>query len=567
LENALDAAANDSTVSVVSNSWGISTDFTDPNMNASLQHGAAVGKTFFFSTGDSPDISYPATSPYVVAVGGTTLHTNSNSTWASESTWSIAGRGCSGVFARPSWQTGVGHATCPGRAEPDVSADANPSTGAYVYFSGAAHQIGGTSLAAPLWAGMTADWVQARGASFFAGPTLYLLANNPSVYHHEFHDVTTGTDGGVPAYAGWDEATGWGSPDLDNLITTDIGLTATATTLAAARNPITLGTTSATYTATVTPTPTSGTVTFRLGGQSIGGCTGKTLTAGRATCAVGYSQSGRYAISVLYTGDATHSGNRGMTVSQVVNPVPAPPAGYWMAGGSGAVYGFGQSKWHGNATTSAVTHLEPAPSRQGYWVVNRAGQVFAFGSAHRLGNAPALLPGETVSSLSTTPSGNGYWLFTSKGRALTYGDAHFYGDMSGRALNQPVIGSVATPTGHGYYMVAADGGIFTFGDAHFYGSTGALHLNKPVNGIVPTPTNRGYWLVASDGGIFAFGDAGFHGSMGGARLNRPVVGMVRYGNGYLMVGSDGGIFDFSDKPFLGSLAGTALPAPIVSVAS
>ncbi|HEX4491248.1 MAG TPA: protease pro-enzyme activation domain-containing protein [Acidimicrobiia bacterium] len=574
LENAVNAAANDTAVKVVSNSWGIPSDGFDPNMDASLQHAAASGKTFFFSTGDLPEISYPATSPYVVAVGGTTLNLASGSfAYQSESTWSAAGRGCSSVFARPSWQTGVGSApTCSGRAEPDVSADANPATGAYVYYEGGAAQIGGTSLAAPLWAGMTADWAQARidaskPALGFATPALYLLANNPAVYHQIFHDVTTGATGGVPARSGWDEATGWGSPNLAKLIQIDHDLITTSTSLHSSRNPATLGATAVTYTATVSPTPSGGTVTFKRSGVAIGGCTGKTLSAGHASCSIFFSQAGRYGVSVSYTGDATHAGNRGSTITQVVGPVPPPPAGYWMVGSTGAVYGFGLSKWHGNAPTTGVTHLEPAPSRQGYYVVNRAGQVFAFGSAHSLGNASGLAAGETVSSLSVTPSGNGYWLFTSHGRALTFGDAHFYGDMSSVALNQPVIGSVATPTGHGYYMVAADGGIFTFGDAAFYGSTGAIRLNRPVNGIVPTPTNRGYWLVASDGGIFAFGDAAFHGSMGGSHLNQPVVGMVRYGNGYLMVASDGGVFDFSTTKFLGSLGGVAVPAPIVGIAS
>jgi hypothetical protein len=363
-----------------------------------------------------------------------------------------------------------------------------------------AGQIGGTSLATPLWAGMTALWIQARitasqPALGFAAPALYTLANNGSVYHHVFHDVTTGSTGGVAAAAGWDEATGWGSPNLGILIQTDHDLISTATTVHSSRNPIPLGTSSVVYTATVSPTPTSGTVTFRRGGLAIAGCTGKALSFGHTTCTVGFSQSGAYSVSATYSGNSIYAGNRGMTLAQIVSPVPPPPPGYWMVGGTGSVYGFGTSKWHGNAPTATVTHLEPTPSRQGYWIVNRAGQVFAYGSAHSFGNASGLLPGESVSSLSATPTGNGYWLFTTKGRALRFGDAQFYGDMSGTALNQPVIGSVATPTGHGYYMVAADGGIFTFGDAHFYGSTGALRLNRPVNGIVPTPASTGRWAA------------------------------------------------------------------------
>ena len=573
VEQAVNAAANDPTVSVVSNSWGFNADGDDQAMDTSLQHAAAVGKTFFFSSDDTANISYPATSPYVVAVGGTTLNLASGTfNYASESAWGDSGNGCTMLFARRPWQVGVeSAATCSGRAEPDVAADAAPGTGAYVFYRGGHQQIGGTSLSAPLWAGMTAIWNEkllqsSRPSVGFVAPTLYSIGNNPSVYHSDFHDVTSGSAGGNPAGPRWDEVTGWGSPNLANLVGQYIHQTPTSTTVSASSDPAAFGST-VVYTATVSPTPASGTVTFRQSGTIVSGCSAVALSLGQAHCTVTYSQSGSYRVQAAFSGNADAAGGVSNTLVETVDPVPAPPAGYWMVDSAGSVYGFGESKWAGNAATSGVSHLEPTPSRNGYWIVNRAGQVFAFGGAPWLGNATGLAAGETVSSLSSTASGKGYWLFTSRGRVLRFGDAGFFGDLSGRALNGPVIGSVATPTGRGYYMVASDGGIFSFGDAHFFGSTGGIRLNQPVNGLVPTPTGRGYWMVASDGGIFAFGDASFRGSMGATRLNKPVVGMVRYGNGYLMVGSDGGIFDFSDKPFLGSLGGTPVPAPIVSVAS
>jgi kumamolisin len=571
VQNALEAAANDPTVSVVSNSWGFGVDASDPTMDNSLQHAAAVGKTFFFSSDDTADISYPATSPYVVSVGGTTLNLAASTfNYASESAWAGSGNGCSGVFARPTWQYGVAAAPCGGRAEPDVAAAADPATGAYTYYAGGHHQVGGTSLAAPLWAGMTAIWNErllqvSRPPVGLLAPALYAIGNNPSVYLSDFHDVTSGSAGGHSAGPGWDEVTGWGSPNLANLITTYLNLTPTATTITASLNPVVAGH-SVAFTATVSPTPSSGTVAFRLAGITISGCSAIAPASGQARCTVALNQAGSFRVQASYTGNATLSGSPSNTIFERVNAAP-PGAGYWMVGSTGDVYAFGARKSAGNARTTSVAHLEPTPSRRGYWIVNRAGQVFAFGDAPALGNARGIGAGETVSSLSSTPSGHGYWLFTSRGRALRFGDAQSFGDLSGHALNRPVIGSVTTPSGHGYYMVASDGGIFSFGDAKFFGSTGGIRLNQPVNGLVPTPTGRGYWMVASDGGIFAFGDASFRGSMGGTRLNKPVVGMVRYGNGYLMVGSDGGIFDFSDKPFLGSLAGKPLPAPIVSVAS
>src|SRR5207253_10667243 len=129
--------------------------------------------------------------------------------------------GCSTVFARPSWQVGVSAATCAGRAEPDVAADADPNTGAYVYSQASAQPVGGTSLAAPLWAGMAADVNRYLGANGkplmgFSAPRLYQLATNATTYSRDFHDVTSGNNG-YPAGPGWDEATGWGSPNLANL--------------------------------------------------------------------------------------------------------------------------------------------------------------------------------------------------------------------------------------------------------------------------------------------------------------------------------------------------------------
>ncbi|MGH9249620.1 MAG: S8 family serine peptidase, partial [Acidimicrobiales bacterium] len=255
---------------------------------------------------------------------------------------------------------------------------------------------------------------------------------------------------------------------------------------------------------------------------------------------------------------------------------PAPPAapvrsGYWMLGGDGRVYAFGDAARAGEPTahlgSASAADIEPTPSGAGYWVLDEWGGVFGYGDARYLGRVASgdLTPGERAISLSATPTGHGYWVFTTRGRVLAFGDASFVGDMRAAALNGPVIGSVATPTGRGYYMVAADGGIFSFGDAKFHGSMGDKTMNAPVGGLVPDRDGSGYWLVASDGGVFAF-DAGFRGSMGGKPLNAPITGMVAYGDGYLMVGTDGGIFSFSDKAFVGSLGATPPARPIVSVA-
>jgi len=291
LEQAISAAANDPSLHIVSNSWGggEATSAGDPfvsTTSASFQHAASVGTTFYFSSGDSgeysgssgttPAPSYPADSPYVVSVGGTNLQTGSGYSYGSESAWSCtsytactnqtfgtggSGGGCSTVFARPSWQTGVGKATCSGRAEPDISADADPASGAYVYVQGSAQEVGGTSLAAPLWSGMAAvtnRYLGANGQALmgFAAPRIYQLAANATTDARDFHDVTSGSNG-YPAGVGWDQVTGWGSPNLANLAADWSGATATPTSTPApaTATPVPPTATLPPATATATPIP------------------------------------------------------------------------------------------------------------------------------------------------------------------------------------------------------------------------------------------------------------------------------------------------------------------------
>lgn len=263
LENAVSMAANDPSVRIISNSWGVpevthqfvsitddgytnllSGSFYSQTTN-SFMHAVSVGKTFYFSTGDDGANSgcvgainpvtttqetstcrlpsYPADSPYVVAVGGTSLFASRSRAYQNELGWDGSGGGCSTatrplgglVLPRPSWQVGITAASCTsGRAIPDLAADADPRTGAYVYPS--VEPGSGTSLATPLVAGMAADtdrYLQEHNLSpvGWAAPTIYQLANS-SQYHQVFHDILQGYNG-FSAGAGWDEVTGWGSLD------------------------------------------------------------------------------------------------------------------------------------------------------------------------------------------------------------------------------------------------------------------------------------------------------------------------------------------------------------------
>jgi subtilase family serine protease len=165
------------------------------------------------SSGDGGyGVEFPAAASTVTAVGGTTLKLNSNNTWLSESVWSGAGSGCSAYVAKPSWQADSG---CTRRAVADVSADADPNTGAAVYdsvrYQGQSgwFQVGGTSLASPL---VAAVYALAGNASSIDGSYPYSQASS-------LHDVTTGSNGSCggsylcTAKPGYDGPTGLGSPN------------------------------------------------------------------------------------------------------------------------------------------------------------------------------------------------------------------------------------------------------------------------------------------------------------------------------------------------------------------
>jgi hypothetical protein len=185
------------------------------------------GVTFLAASGDggSPGL-YPAYSPNVVAVGGTAISFapgTTDGTYGSETAWSGSGGGFSSVESKPSYQSFL-----PGnsRAIPDVSMDSKPQTGAAIYDSfdfGAATpwaQYGGTSLATPMWAGLIAIADQGRasaGLSSLDGRTQTLPALY-SISSADYHDITSGSNGGFSATVGYDEVTGIGTPVANKLV-------------------------------------------------------------------------------------------------------------------------------------------------------------------------------------------------------------------------------------------------------------------------------------------------------------------------------------------------------------
>ena len=192
----------------ISNSWGTGDDSGDAGSDGDFDHAGVVDVA---SSGDSGyGVSYPASSQYVVAAGGTSLNQDSSTArgW-SETAWSGAGAGCSSWETKPSWQHDTG---CGNRTVADVSAVADPNTGVAVYDSygeGGWFVVGGTSVSSPIIASVFA---LAGDPSSTAAADLY---SNPG----SLNDITSGSDGSCsPSYLctagpGYDGPTGLGTPN------------------------------------------------------------------------------------------------------------------------------------------------------------------------------------------------------------------------------------------------------------------------------------------------------------------------------------------------------------------
>jgi subtilase family serine protease len=330
--------------------------------------------------------SFPASSQYVTGLGGseflsadvastnTTYWQSANGTdvissalsYIAEQAWnddsssdglSSGGGGASIFTARPSWQSGVtGIPSGSYRLVPDISLDSSPNNAGYLYCSSDSEATGitgscsngfrdsnskyltvagGTSFAAPIFAGMLSLINQKLGSSGqgVINSTLYSLAANTSTYASAFHDITSGSNectagssycssAGQSAYAtttGYDQATGLGSIDLYNLLaawpgSTSSSLASTTTTLSAATSTpasgandvITIQITSNSTTVTATPT---GTLNIAVDGTTVS--SSLALSGGSAQYTFSSTTSGSHVIDATYSGDSNYQGSSG----------------------------------------------------------------------------------------------------------------------------------------------------------------------------------------------------------------------------------------------------------------
>ncbi|QKQ99105.1 S8 family serine peptidase [Metallosphaera tengchongensis] len=266
LFQAVDLVVSEDLANVVSMSWGLPENLIGssgyyayfqgsstpnyPYLDYYFELGTAEGISFFASSGDQGafggtttsygGVSFPASSPFVTAVGGTSLYLNVRSGYVQdrnatvsyqyETAWSVlpqyfepgpstvsSGGGVSTLFPAPWYQLKYLNASA--REVPDVSADANPYTGMVVTVEGAQEVIGGTSLASPIWAGIAADMDSSLNSSLgLINPILYWIYSNSSLYHEAFHSITVGFNGVYNSKMGYNMVTGLGSPYYPGLL-------------------------------------------------------------------------------------------------------------------------------------------------------------------------------------------------------------------------------------------------------------------------------------------------------------------------------------------------------------
>lgn len=233
--DAITTAIHDTTnkPSIISISWGgPESTWTSQAMTSfdeAFQTAATLGITVCVASGDNGSsdgvtdggdhVDFPASSPFALACGGTSIQVSQNAisgevVWNDGANGGAGGGGISGFFAKPTWQAGLSAGETNGqsvaltqRGTPDVAGNADPETGYDVRVDGSDTVVGGTSAVAPLWAALIARLNQLSGKpAGFLNARLYANAK-------AFRDITSGNNGDFAAAPGWDACTGLGSPN------------------------------------------------------------------------------------------------------------------------------------------------------------------------------------------------------------------------------------------------------------------------------------------------------------------------------------------------------------------
>ena len=526
------AAAVQTGVTAVSMSWGQGQE--DVGYDSSF---VSPGVTFLASSGDSGSpADYPAYSPNVIAVGGTSLTLNTDNTYQSETAWSGSGGGQSVDESEPSYQLPV--QTSNQREAPDVSFDANPQTGvavcdSYDYGSGTPWiQVGGTSLAAPCWAGLVAIANQLRAAKGLNPLNTASATEAQSILYAidaaDYHDVTSGSNGGYWAGPGYDMVTGLGTPVANKLVP-DLALYPNGTVV---NHTPTVSLTSSTGTSQFSQSinfavtvdgvdpgvlPPTGTVTFMDGGTAIGTAT---LLRGAAVFSYGGLLPGSHAITAVYGGDGTFNTATSAPVSESVTAVAVPTYTYLAASTNSPTYG-------GPETLTATVGLLSRTATPSGGTVTFTDQTTStiLGTATLTGGTAAI----TVHSLDAGPQTI---------VAAYAGDGQ---DFLGSSASLGV-GQVGTLAGNGFSTYGGDGGLAVaaqlgqpFSDV--VDAAGDVFIADSGNNVV-RKISASTGLIATVAGNGTAGYSGDNGPATAAQLDDP-CGLALDASGDLFIADTG----------------------------
>lgn len=478
---------------VISESYGLCEHYQPKSAALAVttlyEQAAVQGQTIVASSGDTGSegcldndgvrtrlsVNFPASDPFVLGVGGTTL-SDINTSPPGEAVWNersiqagAGGGGKSTLFSEPLFQELFGIKTTV-REVPDVSADADPETGYVVFWDGGWTIIGGTSGAAPLWAALLTltDAKCPSSPVGWADPAVYFVDSSATM--NDIVKVSgslnnndyTGQGGGHYAVGtGYDMATGLGSP-IGGALATQI------------------------CDATVQP---NGYLLATTNGHV-------------------------YAFHTPFHGSMTHPSSRIVGIA-----ADSQTTGYWIVTVKGHVYAFdAPNRGSVRSPSSAVVGIAANKAGNGYWVVTSTGHVYAFHAAY---HGSVRNPGSKVVGIALDPQTGGYWVVTATGKVFAF-DA---GRYRGKSLSN-VTGIAANRlTGHdGYWLVTASGRVFNFGKAPNLGSMPFGQVGKTV-GIASWPTSnfQAFWLATFNGHVAAF-NAEWHGDKPGT--SNTIVGIA-----------------------------------------
>jgi heme-binding NEAT domain protein len=401
----------------VSNSYG-TTDFSGESAEDTYYNHPGVAVTA--SAGDDGyGVGYPAASPDVTSVGGTSLTTSTNSRGWAEMVWGNGssgpgdgtGSGCSAYEPTPPFQTSV--TQCTMRADNDVSAVADPNTGVAVYDTyseGGWLVVGGTSASSPIIASVFA---LAGTPSAGTYPASYIWANHSA---SNLFDVTSGSNGTCsPAIwctgeVGWDGPTGWGTPDGATAFAAPVTTAPVVTGISPTSGPAAGGTV-----VTITGTSLSGATAVKFGTTAAA-----SFTCSSATTCTATSPAGTGTVDVTVTTPAGTSATSSADkftynpapppapVVTKISPTSGPAAGGTVVTVTGTNLASGTVKFGTNSATSVTctatscTATSPAGTGTVDVEVTTTGGTSAASSADKFTYNPAPPPAPVVTAISPT---------------------------------------------------------------------------------------------------------------------------------------------------------------------